>query len=201
MVKLVDTRDLKSLGPLKGHAGSTPAPGTIVFSSQTQMEHISSRQNAHFRQALKLAGSARERTKSGLVLLDGSRLIGAYAAQFGLVDATLLISEEGAERSEIRNILSSTPPRRAFVLAPGMFSEISQVETPEGITAIVGAPVVAQRSPNDFCILLDGIQDPGNLGALLRTATAAGATAAYLAKGCADPWSPKSLRGDRKSVV
>ncbi|HEX7951456.1 MAG TPA: RNA methyltransferase, partial [Burkholderiales bacterium] len=73
--------------------------------------------------------------------------------------------------------------------------EISQVETPEGISAIVSAPVVESGVPDEFRILLDGVQDPGNLGGLLRTVSAAGATSAHLAKGCADPWSPKSLRG------
>ncbi|MEO8158558.1 MAG: RNA methyltransferase [Betaproteobacteria bacterium] len=159
------------------------------------MDHISSRQNTHFKLARKLAGSARERAKTDQILLDGTRLIGAYAAQCGLKESTLLISEKGFSRPEVQQILQSASPRHAFVLPEELFAEISQVETPEGIAAIVGIPSVEARLPDDFRIVLDGVQDPGNLGGLLRTAAAAGATSAHLAKGCADPWSPRSLRG------
>jgi TrmH family RNA methyltransferase len=159
------------------------------------MEHITSRQNTHFKQALRLAASARERNRTRLILLAGTRLIGAYASHFGLGSATLLVSEEGARRPEIRSILGAARPRSTFLLSDALFPEISQVETAEGITAIVSAPTVESSVPDEFRILLEGIQDPGNLGGLLRTASAAGATSVHLAKGCADPWSPKSLRG------
>jgi TrmH family RNA methyltransferase len=159
------------------------------------MERITSRQNAHFRLARKLAESARERNKSKQILMDGTRLIRAYAEQFGLEDATLLISEPGENRPDIQQILETTPPRHIYLLTDELFAEIAQVETPEGITAIAAMPRVEWKMPDDFRILLDGIQDPGNLGGLLRTAAAAGATSACLAKGCADVWSPRALRG------
>ena len=159
------------------------------------MERIASRQNAHFKQARKLAESARERNKSKQILLDGTRLIRAYAEQFGLEDSTLLISESGANRPDIQQILETGTPRHVYLLADELFAEIAQVETPEGITAISAMPRVESKASDDFRILLDGIQDPGNLGGLLRTAAAAGATSAYLAKGCADVWSPRALRG------
>lgn len=159
------------------------------------MEHITSRQNAHFKQARKLASSARERNKTGQILMDGTRLVRAYAAQFGLDESTLLVSEQGANRADVQQILQSASPRHVYLLAEELFAEITQVETPEGITAIAGIPRVESKSPDDFRILLDGVQDPGNLGGLLRTASAAGATSAHLTKGCADPWSPRSLRG------
>ena len=159
------------------------------------MEQITSRQNAHFKHARKLAESARERTKMNQILLDGTRLIGSYAAQFGLEESTLWLSEQGANRPDIQQILQSASARHIYVVAAELFAEITQVETPEGITAIVGVPRVELKAPDSFRILLDGIQDPGNLGGLLRTAAAAGATSAHLTKGCADPWSPRSLRG------
>jgi len=159
------------------------------------MERISSRQNAHVKQAHKLAESARERAKSGRTLLDGSRLIGAYAKQFGVKAVTLLVSEQGAHRPEVRELIEAVEPRRVYLLADELFDEITQVETPEGVTAIVDIPRIETKSPDDFRVALDGLQDPGNVGGLLRTAAAAGATSAYLAKGCADAWSPKSLRG------
>ena len=159
------------------------------------MERITSRQNAHFKLARKLAQSARERNKSKQILMDGTRLIRAYAEQFGLEESTLLISETGADRPDIRHILETTSPRQIYLMADEFFAEIAQVDTPEGIAAIAGIPYVESRTSDDFRILLDGIQDPGNVGGLLRTAAAAGATSVLLAKGCADAWSPRSLRG------
>src|SRR5512141_934808 len=125
------------------------------------MERITSRQNAHFKQSRQLADSARERNKSKQILMDGTRLIRAYAEQFGLEDSTLLISEAGVNRPDIRRILETTSPRHLYVLADELFAEIAQVETPEGITAIAGMPCVESKTPDDFRMLLDGIQDPG----------------------------------------
>ena len=159
------------------------------------MERISSRQNAHVKQAHKLAESARERAKSGRTLLDGTRLICAYVERFGVKTITLLVGEPGARRPEVRRLIDAIDPRRVYLLADELFDEITQVETPEGVTAIVDIPRLETKSPDDFRVVLDGMQDPGNVGGLLRTAAAAGATSAYLAKGCADAWSPKSLRG------
>ena len=127
--------------------------------------------------------------------MDGTRLIGAYADQFGLKDCTLLVSRQDAERPDIQQIFKADSARHTYLLADALFAEIAQVATPEGILAIAPTPTVLSKAPDDFRVLLEGIQDPGNLGGLLRTAGAAGATSADLTKGCADAWSPKSLRG------
>jgi RNA methyltransferase, TrmH family len=196
MVKLVYTRDLKSLGTSKGHAGSSPAPGTNPSNLPiASMQRLSSRQNAHLKLASKLADSARERSKAGKLLLDGTRLIRAYVDQFGFNEVLLLLSEAGAARNDVVELSGAANPRNVYLLADDLFAEITQVETPEGITAIARIPHVSSAPKDDFRVLIDGVQDPGNLGGLLRTAAAAGATSAHLTKGCADAWSPKSLRG------
>jgi TrmH family RNA methyltransferase len=159
------------------------------------MERLSSRQNAHLKLAHKLAESARERSKAGKLLLDGTRLVRAYVEQFGMDDVLLLVSETGARQEEIALLSNAARPRSVYLLADDLFAEITQVETPEGVSAIAPIPHVAARPKDDFRVLIDGVQDPGNLGGLLRTAAAAGATSAHLTKGCADAWSPKSLRG------
>ncbi len=159
------------------------------------MQSLSSRQNAHFKLARKLAESARERCKAGKLILDGTRLVRAYVDQFGFEDVLLLLSEAGAERPEVQELAAAARPRHVYLLSDDLFADIAQVETPEGVTAIAPIPHAASRAKDDFRVLIDGVQDPGNLGGLLRTAAAANATSAHLTKGCADAWSPKSLRG------
>ena len=159
------------------------------------MERITSRHNAQFKLARKLATSARARTGLRQLFLDGTRLVEAYAARFGLREVTLLVSEHGANRPEIKGLLLKAEPGRVRLLPDELFTGLAQVETPEGIGAVAALPHVQAGPSDDFRILLEGIQDPGNLGALLRTAAAAGATSAWLAKGCADAWSPRALRG------
>jgi TrmH family RNA methyltransferase len=68
------------------------------------------------------------------------------------------------------------------------------VDSPTGLLAEIAIPAVVNETAQ-FVVLLEDIQDPGNLGALLRTAAAAGVEQAYLSTACADAWSPKCLRG------
>ncbi len=159
------------------------------------MERISSRQNTHFKLAHKLAESARERSKAGKLLLDGTRLIRAYADQFGPEDIVLLVNKAGSQHPEVQDLAQAVPGRNTYLVDDELFAAITQVETPEGVSAIAPVRHVAVRGADHFRVLLDGVQDPGNLGGLLRTAAAAGATTVHLAKGCADAWSPKALRG------
>lgn len=159
------------------------------------MERISSRQNAQVKLACKLARSARERAETGLMLLEGSRLIECYAQQFGLSQAILLADERAAESAALCSRIDALKPGKALLLTGKLFQDITRMESPEGLMAIVGIPHPAEPQVDEFRLVLDGVQDPGNLGGMLRTAAASGATSAHLARGCVDPWSPKALRG------
>jgi RNA methyltransferase, TrmH family len=81
------------------------------------------------------------------------------------------------------------------VLSDAMFAEVSPVATPVGILALIATPQPKVVSTPTFCLLLEDVQDPGNLGSILRSAAAAGVETAWLSSGCADAWSPKVLRG------
>jgi TrmH family RNA methyltransferase len=72
---------------------------------------------------------------------------------------------------------------------------LTELKTPSGLLALIELPKPhVAPSHSRFCLLLEDIQDPGNLGSILRTAAAAGCDAAFLSTGCADVWSPKVLR-------
>lgn len=155
------------------------------------MKLIQSRDNAFYKSLKRLAESGRERRKTGQTLLDGVHLVEAYEAAFGTVDS-LIVAESAMQVGEIAGF---TAGRDVVVLADSLLRDLGLVDTPSGLLAIAGMP--AQRPPVDpekDAILLDGVQDPGNVGTLLRTAAAAGIRQALLAPGCASPWSPKVLR-------
>jgi len=157
------------------------------------MKNIISRDNPTYKQLKKLTESARERRKAGRTLLDGVHLIEAYLAA-GHVPDLLVVSESGLGHPECAVLLKKVPSFNIAVLPDLLFNEISPVETPVGLLAVVAIPEPGANAQPKFCVLLEDIQDPGNLGSMLRSAAAAGVEAAYLTLGCADAWSPKALR-------
>jgi RNA methyltransferase, TrmH family len=158
------------------------------------MKKISSRDNPDYRRLLSLARSGQARREAGRILLDGAHLIDAYVKAFGAASLSLVVRASNCESDQVTAWVDGG---RAFlVLADGLFNEVSPVDTPTGILAV--APLPASRSvarQPSFTVFVDGVQDPGNLGAILRSAAAAGAARAVLSTTCADPWSPKCLRG------
>jgi TrmH family RNA methyltransferase len=81
------------------------------------------------------------------------------------------------------------------VLADGVFRAIADTESPAGVAAEIGIPDTrTDLAASPLCVLLEGIQDAGNVGTILRSAAAFGASDAVLSPGCADAWSPKALR-------
>lgn len=156
------------------------------------MKTITSKENPVFKAVKKLSGSARERRKVGKTLLDGIHLVTAFNQAGGLPEA-ILIAESAQDDAEIRNFLDRIQLTNLVVLADDLFREISTVDTPTGIAALIPIPL-PQIIDGECCVLLEDIQDPGNLGSILRSAAASGIRQIFLSCGCADAWSPKTLR-------
>ena len=155
------------------------------------MKLIQSRDNAFFKQLKKLAESGRERRKAGQTVLDGVHLVEAYEKAFGRLD-TLVVAESALTGGEVADYAAG---RDVVALADALMRDLGLVDTPSGLLAV--APIPAAGGTPDLAvdaILLDGVQDPGNVGTLLRTAAAAGIGQALLSPGCAAAWSPKVLR-------
>ncbi len=157
------------------------------------MKTITSRENPLFKNVKKLATTAKERRKTGQTLLDGIHLVSAYREAGGLPEA-VLVAASARKNQEIGDFLAETPAANLIVLNDELFREISTVETPTGIAALIRVPVPVAAEGGDCRVLLEDIQDPGNLGSILRSAAAAGIGRVYLSTGCADAWSPKVMR-------
>jgi RNA methyltransferase, TrmH family len=159
------------------------------------MQPISSRAHPFFKQLIKLERSAQQRRKNGLTLLDGMHLIEAYYAALG-PPITLITSKSGYAHTDIKRIIHKQT-KKIVLLSDALFCEASPVKTPTGLMAIISIPKINAVSTNHheaFSVMLESIQDPGNLGSILRSAAAAGVCDVFLSKNCADAWSPKVLR-------
>src|SRR5512135_2801713 len=154
---------------------------------------ISSRDNPIFRRLKKLAESARARREVRMTLLDGEHLLAAYLDAGGQPHTLVRAASFDAGRFE--RFARQCPHAKAIELPDALFAELAPVATPTGMLAETAwlAPPALDSTP--LVIVLEDVQDPGNLGSMLRTGAAAGATLAVLSKGCHDPWSPKALRG------
>jgi RNA methyltransferase, TrmH family len=141
-------------------------------------------------------------TDGGVMLIEGGKLLReAIAAGIGVVEAA--VSARGAAAwPDLALALAEAgvPVRR---MDDAVLASLSEAETSQGILAVARIPVRVD-DPADggtpLVLVLAGVQNPGNVGALLRVAEAAGATGAWLTMGCADPFSWKALRGSMGSA-
>ena len=143
--------------------------------------------------------SAKERKKQGLFLLDGEHMVGeALNTCPERVQAVFL--EE--DRPGLEEMLEKVPETAARYLVPGYVLEsLSQVKTSQGIAALCAIPpALPLTGLGDKLVLLENVQDPGNVGTVIRTADAAGFSGCLLTPGCADPYGGKVLRATMGSL-
>ena len=157
------------------------------------MHRIASRHNERLRDVARLIASSRERRKSGRCVLEGAHLIGVYCERVGAPEM-LVVADDALSDAEITQLVARVPSVRTFAVSRALFSEIATLPSDIGALAVVDAPRTAPSADGTFCLLLDGVQDPGNVGTMIRTAAAAGVDQVVLSPHCAFAWSPKALR-------
>ena len=147
-------------------------------------ERISSRKNPLLQQVKKLLTSRAERRKTGLFVGDGVKLL-EEAVKYGAELQTVILSE-GIEAAVPEGVRTVRVPE-------DVMASISPMEAPQGAMFLAKIPSQQDFQPKKGMLILDGVQDPGNIGTILRTADAMDVSVVLL-DGCADPWSWKVVR-------
>ena len=147
-------------------------------------ERISSRKNPLLQQVRKLLASRAERRKQGLFVGDGVKLL-EEAVKYWPGLQTVILSD-GVEAEVPEGV-------RVVRVPEDVMASISPMEAPQGALFLAKLPEQAEFAPQKGMLILDGIQDPGNIGTILRTADAMDVPVVLL-EGCADPWSWKVVR-------
>ncbi len=157
------------------------------------MERITSASNPAVKR-LKALREAKARQESGLFLVEGEVML-REALSCGLKPAEALAEEESALTDELARAGASV-----HLAVRAAIEAACDTKTPQGVCASFTMPRRASiPSGARRLVALDGVQDPGNLGTIWRTADAAGFDALLLGAGCADPWSPKVQRASMGS--
>ncbi len=151
---------------------------------------ITARKNPLLQQVRKLLTSKKEREEAGLFVADGTKLLAEAVAHW-----------EGLETVILADGVEATLPDRVQVyrVPRELMEYISPMEAPQGALFLCRLPEKEGFFPEKGMLLLDGIQDPGNLGTILRTADALDVKVALL-EGCADPYSHKVVRSSMGAV-
>ena len=151
---------------------------------------ITARKNPLLQQVRKLLTSRKEREKAGLFVSDGIKLLQEAVKWYPGLDTVIL--SDGVE--------AQLPEQVRVVRVPEeVMASVSPMETPQGALFLCRLPQKQTFVPRPGMLLLDGIQDPGNLGTILRTADALDIPAVLL-EGCADPYSHKVVRSSMGAV-
>ena len=151
---------------------------------------ITARKNPLLQQVRRLITSRKEREQAGLFVADGTKLLQEAVRFYPGLDTVIL--SDGVE--------ADVPEHVKLIRVPEeVMASISPMETPQGALFLCRLPERTAFQPKAGMLLLDGIQDPGNIGTILRTADALDIPVALL-EGCADPYSHKVVRASMGAV-
>ena len=164
------------------------------------MQKIESLQNESVKRACKLAASASTRRAENAFFLEGLRLC-CDAAETGVQVLQCFLTAQALERDEEKLGVLLQRAGQCFLASPAVAQKLSQTQSPQGVFCICRMlPEKADLNPGGVYVALDHIQDPANLGAIVRTAEALGLSGAVLS-GCCDVYNPKAQRAAMGSLL
>ena len=158
-------------------------------------EKITSASNARVKRLAALQKKARLRREEKVFILEGERLF--RDAPAGCIREVYMTEEFLAEK------LGGKEPEDCMLLTPEIMRKISATETPQGVLCVAGMPQYEKEDllgSNPFLLILENIQDPGNLGTMMRTAEAAGVTGVIMSRETVDLFNPKTVRATMSAI-
>ena len=155
---------------------------------------ITSKNNPLIKETASL-NDKKGRKALGLFLVEGIKLT-TECIRSGLIVERVLLSENCPLSAQDLGIA----PEKIVRVKEDVFLAISDEKTPQGVLCRVEIPKQNLCAPSESCLILDGVADPGNMGAIIRTANAAGYKSIYLTPDCTDPYSPKSVRASMSGI-
>lgn len=168
------------------------------------MTKITSRDNQSVRRAVRLMTNARERRKSGLIICEGARLC-SDAAESGVIGEELFCTATamGKYSGYIEKLIESC--RCVYEITDDIACRIGDTESTQGIFLVAKAPKVNSDlnvlDASGRYVLLEGLQDPSNVGSIFRTAEALGIDGIILTDNCASCFAPKALRAGMGAML
>ncbi len=163
------------------------------------MQVITSKENEMVKQIKKLK-EKKYRDETGCFIVEGIKLV-KEALQEKMKIQTVVICEECVQDGTLsQNLLYEIAKQNCLYVTAKVFEVLTDVTNPQGILAVVYKPEIMQIEKEEMIIALDGIQDPGNLGTILRTLDSAGFQQVILSKDTVDPYNPKVVRSTMGAI-
>ncbi len=162
------------------------------------MIYIESKDNNLFKNIKKLK-ERRFRDKEGLFILEGFRLI-EEAIKAKMEIENIIISKDYEQKFQEFLLNNIDLNKKTYLLANYLFMQVASTENPQGIIAVVKKKDNQKTLKGDFYLICDKVQDPGNLGTIIRTAHAAGVNGIILTKGTVDIYNDKTIRSTMGSI-
>ncbi len=157
------------------------------------MNTLSSAHNPALKHLAKLLQSGRTRRQHGQAVLEGTHLLSAYLDNGGQ-PLKVYVPAHKQQQPETAALLARLPADSIVVVSGEALQKITSLTDADEITTLIACPTPPPFDGQADCVVLEQVQDPGNIGTILRSAAAAGVRQVVLDKGCADVWSPKVLR-------
>jgi TrmH family RNA methyltransferase len=168
---------------------------------------ITSRQNENYR-FFKALTEPHTRKKHGAFLLEGATFVTEVLEGEAWAALTVALTPEFAETERGKGIIEKAQRKRipVVLIAPKLLDEIAPSETPQGVLVAVRQPRTEKLEPLKVptfatAVVLEGLQDPSNVGAIIRVADAVGALAVLYTRGTTDPYAPKAVRASAGSLL
>lgn len=162
------------------------------------MIFIESKENNLFKNTKKLK-ERKNRNKNNKYIIEGFRLVQeAFKAKVDI--DYLIVTEDSVGKIDEFLLNYITSDIKIYKISENLFKELISTETPQGILAVVNMNIMSLRPDGSFYLLCDKLQDPGNLGTIIRTAHAAGVQGIVLTKGTVDIYNEKTIRSTMGSI-